>query len=179
MISSQKLALPPPAWQQFYLDLFLLPHPNAFAATNLGEADYPEEPCWRHIVVPSLRCVDAATCSMAAKAAKMPLAAPPELLGALRSYARVLYLDDKVVIDDAAALARLAAHMTPARDWALLIRAHEGDTDGHRGVDAELRAALWQPRYRSREARSGAPLPGQRAWRCRRFHYLCHWFHYL
>ena len=99
---------------------------------------------------------------MASKAVKMPLGSSrrhPDILRALAPFSTVLFLDDKVSIDDELSLQRLLAQASSALpdarsgdEWALLVRAHEGDDDGHRGVEAELRAALAQPRYRRREA---------------------------
>lgn len=126
------------------------PHPHAFVITNIETQHYPEEPCWRHVVVP-LECKDAGTCSMAAKAAKMPLAAPAgEVALALSRFSLVLYFDDKFSFDSAAAIEGLVAQLP--REAGLLLLAHHDEPVGHRGVDAELRAALRQPRYRKHEA---------------------------
>ena len=135
------------------------PHPFAILVTNLR--DGKAEPCWRQIVVPSLNCHDAASCSMAAKQVKMPLIAPPAVISALSTYDRVLYLDDKITIDGPDELRRLLA---PAvGDWSLMLRAHEGHEHGHTGVEAEFRAAMMQPRYRAREAQIRAFIEDEQA----------------
>ena len=143
------------------------PHPRAasLVVTNLEATEYAEEPCWRHLVMPTLRCVDATSCSMASKMAKMPFAhaAPSQLRHALSRFRRVLYIDDKISFVDAVSLAQLVTQAPPGNQWALLLREHEGTHDGHRGVEAELRAALQQPRYRAREAEIRRFVYGEQA----------------
>lgn len=126
------------------------PHPHLYAVTNLNAHEYPEEDCWRHIILPSLACDDALSCSLAAKKVKMPLAT--ELAVRLQRFDLVLYMDDKIEFGSTEAIQQLVAQAALRRDWSLLLRRHEGDLHGHRGVEAELRAALLQPRYRARES---------------------------